>query len=404
MSLSSATLAASFPTPERARRNSQTAGYFAAFIALGLTIGSFGPTLPGLAVQTRTRLSEISFLFTARSLGYVLGSFYSGRLFDRVPGHLLMACALLMMAVMMALVPLLPMLWLLTVALLLLGGAESALDVGGNALLVRVHGSKVGPFMNGLHFFFGVGAFLSPIIVAQALYFNHGIRLSYWTLALLLPPVAVWLLRLPGPPLQADSKNQSAGHTSYRLILLIALFLFLYVGAEVSFGGWIYTYTVALKLSNAPTAAYLTSAFWGSLTLGRLSAIPLSVRLRPRMIMLADLAGCLLSVAVIMLWPGSFAATLTGTIGLGFSMASIFPTTLALAERRMTITGRVTGWFIVGASSGSMLLPWLIGQFFETTGPRITMLIIMSTLLAAAGVFVILLSSAQPKRRESAGE
>jgi fucose permease len=117
--------------------------------------------------------------------------------------------------------------------------------------------------------------------------------------------------------------------------------------------------------------------------------------------MLADLTGCLLSIALIILWSGSFAATLAGTIGLGLSMASIFPTTIALAERRITITGQVTGWFIIGASTGAMLLPWLIGQFFETTGPRVMMLIIITTLVAAAGVLILLLSASQAKMQES---
>jgi len=43
-------------------------GYYAAFIALGLFGASMGPTLPYLAQHTGSRLSEISFLFTARAL------------------------------------------------------------------------------------------------------------------------------------------------------------------------------------------------------------------------------------------------------------------------------------------------------------------------------------------------
>ncbi len=52
------------------------------------------------------------------------------------------------------------------------------------------------------------------------------------------------------------------------------LFFFLYVGAEVGFGGWIFTYAVALDLGSETAAAYLTSAFWGALTFGRLLTIP----------------------------------------------------------------------------------------------------------------------------------
>ena len=71
-------------------------------------------------------------------------------------------------------------------------------------------------------------------------------------------------------------------------------------------------------------------------------------------------------------------------------MASIFPTTLSLAQGRMPISGAVTGWFFVGASAGGMTLPWLIGQLFETIGPRVTMAILFLDLLAAAGLLAVL--------------
>jgi FHS family Na+ dependent glucose MFS transporter 1 len=380
---------------EGSGRRSQTTGYFAAFVALGLTIASFGPTLPSLAAQVHTRLSEISFLFMARSLGYLLGSLRVGRLYDRAPGHPLMAIVLVVMSLMMMLVPLLPSLWLLTLVLLVLGAAEGTLDVGGNVLLVRVYGKGVAPFMNGLHFFFGLGAFLAPVIVAQSFLFHQGIKLSYWIIACLLLPVAVWLFRTPGPVLYAEAGSRATGRADDRLIALIALFMFLYGGAEMSFGGWIYTYTLRMNLSGETAAAYLTSAFWGALTFGRLLSIPLAARFRPRSILFCDLIGCLLSVGVILLWPGSFLANTIGTIGLGLAMASIFPTTLTFAERRMAITGRVTGWFIVGASAGSMSLPWLIGQLFERTGARITMIVIISALIAALGVLAVLIRSSK---------
>lgn len=367
---------------------SKTIAYYAAFVALGLVVASLGPTLPGLAEHTRTRLSEISFLFTARSLGYLLGSLLGGRLYDRVPGHWVMVTALTMMAVMLTLAPLMSLLWLLTIVLLILGMAEGGLDVGGNTLLVWVHRHRVGPFMNGLHFFFGIGAFVSPIIVAQTVLMSGDIIWAYWVLALLMLPVAAWLLRLPSPPAQTVVPDDPVGRVDHLLVTLIALFFFLYVGAEVSFGGWIFTFAVTLNLANETIAAYLTSAFWGALTLGRLLAIPIAARLRPRVILLGDLAGCLVSLSIILLWPNSLAALWLGTLGVGLSMASVFPTTLSLAERRMTVTGRVTGWFFVGASAGAMFLPWLIGQLFETIGPRVMMLAMMVNLMAAAAVFV----------------
>jgi FHS family Na+ dependent glucose MFS transporter 1 len=389
--MTTTTVSAKSPLVTPAKKISKTIGYYAAFVALGLTGASLGPTLPGLAEHTQTFLSEISFLFTARSLGYLLGSFLGGRLYDRLPGHRVMAVTLLFMAAMMALVPLMPLLWLLMAVLLAVGIAEGTVDVGGNTLLVWVHGDKVGPFMNGLHFFFGLGSFLSPIIVAQAVLISGDITWAYWVLALLIVPVAIWLLRMDSPVIPIVTKDSPVAQIRYLLVVLVALFFFLYVGAEVSFGGWIFTYATVLGLAGEINAAYLTSAFWGALTVGRLLSIPIATRLRPRFILLADLGGAIISLGLMLLWSNSLIAAWLGTLGAGFSMAAIFPTTLSLAERRMTITGRITGWFLVGASAGGMFLPWLIGQLFESIGPRVTMFIILADLLVAVFVVAILL-------------
>ena len=381
-------------------RMSATIGYYGGFVALGLVSASLGPTLPGLAEQTRSHLSEVSYLFTARSFGYMFGALLGGRIYDRVPGHPVMAVVLVTMAAMMALVPLASMLWALTAILLVLGLADGALDAGGNTLLVWVHGRRVGPFMNGLHFCFGVGAFLAPIIVAQALLLTGGIAWAYWALALLILPPAMWLVRLrspeapktglPSPASLARTAGDSTPDDHDGLVALISVFLFLYVGAEVGFGGWIYTYAVALGVGSEAAAAYLTSAFWGAFTVGRLLAIPLSVRFGPRTILIADLTGGVAAVAVILSLSHSLAAMWLGTLLFGLSLASIFPTTINLAGRSMAITGRITGWFLVGSSIGAMSVPWLIGQFFESVGPHFAMIAILVDLVATAGVFAVL--------------
>jgi fucose permease len=77
-------------------------------------------------------------------------------------------------------------------------------------------------------------------------------------------------------------------------------------------------------------------------------------------------------------------------------MAPVFPVILSFAERRMPITGKVTGFFFVGASTGGMTLPWLIGQLFEGIGPQVTMVIILVDLVAALAVLVALLFYSHP--------
>ena len=380
---------------------SKTIGYYVAFVSLGLAGAVLGPTLLGLAEHTHSRRDEISFLFVANSLGYLAGSLIGGRLYDRVPGHPVMAAALIFVAVTLALAPIAPLLWLLAGVFLLLGLVTGALDVGGNTLLVWVHGHRVGPFMNGLHFFWGLGAFLAPIIIALVIGSSGDITWAYWMLAVLMLPVIAGLLRLPSPVPQPSSQvSESKRANHLLLVILIASFLFLYVGAEGSLGGWIFTYTVALRLSSETAAAYLTSAFWGSLTAGRLLAIPIAARLQPRSVLLIDLAGCLISMGIILLWPRSLAAVWIGAIGTGLSMASIFPTTLSLAESRLHITGQMTSWFFVGSSLGGMTVPWIIGQLFEPVGPFATMMTITTALALMVGVFVAMMLAARKAMAE----
>jgi MFS transporter, FHS family, Na+ dependent glucose transporter 1 len=379
----------------------QTLAYYAAFAALGFAGAVIGPTLPGLALHTRSQVSQISFLFTAHSLGYLLGSYASGRLYDRkhMSGHRLMAGMLGIMVVMMCLIPLFPLLWLLTAAVLVLGWAEGTVDVGGNTLLVWVHGSKVGPFMNALHFAWGVGAFVAPVFVAQAILRSGDIAWAYWGLALLMVPPAIWLLRVPSPVSPEVQTHEAARQVAGRLLFLVVVFFFLFVGAEGSMGGWIASYGIARGLTPA-NAAYLASAFWGSFTLARALSIPMA-RLRPSAVLFGDLAACLVGSVSLLLWPESMAVLWIGAIVFGFGMAAIFPTTVTLAGSLMPITGKVTGWFFVGASLGGMTIPWLIGQLFQPVGPQAVPLVVSCATLLATGVLLILLAYA---RRMAAGK
>ncbi|HEY89257.1 MAG TPA: MFS transporter [Thermoflexia bacterium] len=367
----------------------KTSAYYAAMIMLGLVTASSGPALPSLAAQTHSTLDTISIIFTTGALGYLLGSLLGGWLYDRLPGHSLMAGWLVGMATLMALIPTISQLWLLSGVMLLVGLMQGALDVGANTLIVWVHRRKVEPFMNGLHFIFGIGALLAPVLIGQALIRYSDIDWAYRLFALVMLPVALFLWRLPSPPVPAPREEGPANVSNYPLVVLIASFLLLYVGVEVGFSGWIYTYATTFQVGDVTAAAYLNSAFWAALTVGRLLSIPIATRLSPRTILLGDLLGGVVSLTAILLWPYSTLALWAGTLGLGLAIASIFPATLSFAGRRMTITGAVTAWFFVGASTGGMLVPWLIGQLFTALGPQSTMVIIFVDLLLATGVYAL---------------
>lgn len=366
-----------------ALRIPRTIGYFAAFASLGLIMASLGPTLPGLAEHTRTGLSEISFLFMARSLGNLLGSFWAGRLYNRAPGHSVMAATLVIIAFLLFSMPLAGYLSILTTIALIFGVAQRVLDVGGITMVAWIWNHKLGSYMNALHIFLGMGALASPILIALVVAATGDITWAYWALSLILLPVAAWLIWIRSPRPQGRAGEEANMRFEPVLITLVGVFLFLHVGAEHSYSGWLFSYTVKLGLGSEATAAYLTSAFWASFTAGLLLAVPLTARFSPRQVLVADIVGCLFSLSILLIWPDSLCVLWIGTVGMGLSMASIFPTTVALVGQRSAITGRLVGWLFVGGSAGGMTLPWVIGQLFDRKGPQATMYVILIDLAVA---------------------
>lgn len=223
--------------------------------------------------------------------------------------------------------------------------------------------------MNGLHACFGVGAFIAPLIVASVMKATSDIYWVYWSFAIAALPIAAFIWNLPSPPARTTPEEHKATPLPVLPVAVMVLCFLLYVGAEAGYGNWIYTYAFKRNLGTEITANYLTSAFWGFFTVGRLLGILISTRAKPLTILTVDFIGCLASVGLILLFQDSATILWIGSILLGISLASIFPTFLTLAEERMHVTGSMTGWFLVGAGLGGMLMPWLIGQAFAQIGP-----------------------------------
>lgn len=364
------------------QRYSITAAYYLAFILLGLTIAAEGATLLQLAENTNSALDQISLIFFYGSLGYLVGSYISGKIYDHVPGHKYMTVVFAVLAPGIALVPIVTDLWALLVIVLVLGMTKGALDVGCNTLLLWIHREKAGPFINGLHASFGLGAFVAPLIVEVIVNATGDIHWVYWSGALMAIPLSIWILLSPSPMARVTPEHhKNAPFPVAPLAMMVLCFAF-YVGAEAGYGNFIKTYTVIVNLGNESQANFLNSAFWGFFTLGRLFGIWESARLRALTILHIHLAGCLASALIVFIFPGSSTTLWIGTILLGIFLAPIFPALLALSDERMHVTGSMAGWFLVGGSIGGMLIPWGIGQAVVQFGAGAMTGIILACLLA----------------------
>jgi FHS family Na+ dependent glucose MFS transporter 1 len=369
----------------------KTIAYYFIYIALGLAFASLGPTLPGLARNTNSTLREISWLFFTHAAGYTISSLLVGRLYDRAPGHPIMAVSLLLIAVTMAVIPLVPWLWILAALLFLRGLASASIDVGGNTLLVWTHKDRSGPWINGLHFCFGLGGLIAPVIVAQSLVLRNDITPAYWVMAACALPVTLWLPWIKSPRIGAVTEEASMRSSRVTMVVLVTLFFFLHVGSEIAYSGWISTYAIEKNMLNEAQAAYLTSLFWGAITAGRLATVPFSSRVTPGKILMGNLIGCLISAGLLLLFPNSRGILLFSTFLMGFSMSSMFPVSILYADRSMKINAKVVGIFLVGANTGGMVIPWIIGQRFEAAGPGVLGQAMLVSIVAAFVVLILMI-------------
>jgi fucose permease len=206
-----------------------------------------------------------------------------------------------------------------------------------------------------------------------------------------LLPAAGWLSMvaspIAAPPATSSATRDESSHTP-----ILAAFVLLFVfcqGAEAGFGGWIYVIAGDRGFSD-DAAARLLASFWAVFTIGRVISIGVATHARPKWMLTIDLLGALASTTVLLILPGPIGLWL-GTLGLGLSLASVFPAALALAGETLPLTGTVTSRIFVGASVGTITMPWLIGESF-TLGASAPMLTVLLNLASASAVFVLIVT------------
>ncbi len=364
--------------------------YAVCYFSVGIGVSALGPLLPFLADNVNVSLGQISFAFTAQNLGYLIGSLGGGWLYDRFKSHKLMAISLFLMVVTGLLIPVMAGFSGLLVVLFFFGLGVGTIDVGENLNMVWIFKSHVTPYLNAIHFIFGLGAFFTPLIITTIMAWTGGIlSWAIWTLVLIFCPGFIGLLTLKSPvnTASAETAGRNQDHNVGLIALIIVLF-FLAVGVQIGFGGWIFTYVSELGIAEIAAASLMTSLFWGCLTLGRLIAIPVSKRFSPGSMILFNSALLVLVLGLFLIWPNNPAMMWAGSAGMGFATSILFPTLLSFAKTRMNLTGRITGLFFMGASIGMMVMPMLLGQVFDTFGGYEMMMVMFTA--AMLGLLIMI--------------
>ena len=198
------------------------------------------------------------------------------------------------------------------------------------------------------------------------------VRMPYTVIgvALLLLAVLIGLSRLPkietGTNLSGQMRRDSIW--KHRNLLLGALGIFAYVGAEVSIGSFLVNYLGLPEIANfsPKTAAGYVSFYWGGAMIGRFLGAPLLARFKPGdlLAICAVLAGALVTGSMAL--NGHVAMWTILTVGLFNSI--MFPTIFSLGEAELgSLSGSGSGLLNM-AIVGGAIIPVIQGAIADTVG------------------------------------
>ncbi|NWV62374.1 MFS4B protein, partial [Malurus elegans] len=379
-----------------------TGALCASFLGLGMSIAVLGPTFPNLAANVRKNVSDIYYIFVGRSLGYLGGSVVGGVLFDCMNASLLLALSMLATTAGLYGIPWCKEALLLTVLMSVIGGSMGILDTGGNVLALNTWGSEVGPHIQALHFSFAAGAFLAPILAKMALggyeseelpeaeKTNQSVLKSVPTASAASPTPApkdhhedfLWSYIIIGTYIllisifffvfyakgsSAQDKAKASGQKGklakhhWTLIGLLFVFFLFYVGAEVTYGSYVFTYAMVFAEMTESEAAALNSVFWGAFATCRGLAIFGAAFLYPGTMILMSLLSSAASSSALAFFAHYRISLWVGTAVYGASMATIFPSGISWIEQYTVVEGKSAALFVVGAALGEMCIPAVVG-------------------------------------------
>ncbi len=334
-----------------------------------------GVLLPGIQTYYGVNKGTVGFLFLAATTGYLFAAFSSGILVEKFGQRRFLMLGPAAIILGGTALTFLPPFNLALLAFLSLGLGVAVIDAGLNSFFANF--PKNASRLNYLHAFYGVGALLGPIVATFILGSGFGWNTIYtlWfglSLALLINFFFVYNSKdQASRPVKEASSGRGDLFPALKLkaTWLGALFLFFYVGVEVSLGNWSYSYLIQERQVAPGLASWTISAYWGGLTLGRFVLAALSEKLGPNRLIEMCLGLMVTGTLITWLFPSDLLALL-GLSLTGFSLGPIFPTTIALLSRLVPnkLVASAIGFVASLASMGAALFPWLAGNLAQAVG------------------------------------
>jgi MFS family permease len=366
------------------------------YISLGLPDGTLGVAWPQAHASLHTEIGMAGPLLLFVTLLAAISGFSSGRVIRRFRTGpvVLISCALTGSGLL--LISRAPSFAWLFLAALPLGFGAGAVDAGLNGYVARHY---TGRHMNWLHACWGIGATCGPLAMATALRQPEGWRLGYRVLGstqlflalVFLLTLQLWSL-VPERTVAASAEHTPVGQrptlpANSPAGWLSAGIFALYVAIEGTAGLWASSILVESRGFAPAVAGLCTSAYYGSITTGRIAVGFVVDRWGNRRLIAIGTALAVVGAGLFTLaHTAPFAAAALILLGLGF--APVYPCMMHEVPRRFapeavqTVIGRQSGASYIGGA----LLPAAAGYLAHVSLESICWVVGLGAILLIAAV------------------
>ncbi|KAJ4473093.1 MFS general substrate transporter [Lentinula aciculospora] len=386
------------------------------FILEGWNDGSIGPLLPVIQAYYSVGFAVVSLLFVVNCCGFVIGAGINIWLNERLGFGKVMVLGSLFQLATYAIQSPAPPFPALVLSFFLAGLGMSLQNAQANGFVGSLKKNKSTKLMM-LHASYGLGAFCSPLVA------THFSQTPHWSFHYIIScGIAVSntavlcsvfrfkrqeeLLMETGQEPNEENPSDNPNLTSnnlYRQIFniqavhFLAVFAFIYVGVEVTIGGWIVTFIIRER-DGGPSAGYISSGFFGGLTLGRLGLMYVNKKVGERKVVFLYV---LLSIGLeITIWfVPSIIENAVAVSFIGALLGPLFPILVGYGARILPpylFTGGM-GWITGVGTAGSAALPFITGVLASKYGIKSLQPFLVAMMCTLVGIWAVL-----PKMRRIA--